>query len=81
LTVLPALPELSLLLRREPYPRIPFHSHTSSSGKIRRCCVDRLNPPLLADIPQRRYDIRFWGKADLEPGYFSSRATISTWAA
>jgi hypothetical protein len=46
-----------------------------------QCCIDRLNPPLLADIPQRRYDIRFWGKADLEPGYFSSRATISTWAA
>src|ERR1700687_2045137 len=45
LTDLPALPKLSLLLRREPYPCIPLHSHTSSSGKIRRCCVDRLNPP------------------------------------
>src|SRR6266516_3368635 len=46
LTALPALPELSLLLRREPCPCIPLHTHTSSSGKIRRCCVDRLNPPL-----------------------------------
>src|SRR6266705_3023099 len=45
LTALPALPELSLLLRREPCPCIPLHTHTSSSGKIRRCCVDRLNPP------------------------------------
>src|SRR6266702_3935426 len=46
LTALPALPEISLLLRREPCPCIPLHTHTSSSGKIRRCCVDRLNPPL-----------------------------------
>src|SRR6266568_3933527 len=45
LTALPALPELSLLLRREPCPCIPLHTHTSSSGKIRRCCVDPLNPP------------------------------------
>src|SRR5664279_4562996 len=51
LTALPALPELSLLLRREPYPCIPLHTHTSSSGKIRRCCVDRLNPQPLGDIP------------------------------
>src|SRR5664279_2744417 len=50
LTALPALPELSLLLRREPYPCIPLHTHTSSSGKIRRCCVDRLNPQPLADM-------------------------------
>ena len=45
LTALPALPELSLLLRREPCPCIPLHNHTSSSGKIRRCCVDRLKSP------------------------------------
>jgi len=50
LTALPALPELSLLLRREPYPCIPLHAHTSSSRKIRRCCVDRLNPPVKADV-------------------------------
>src|SRR5437899_73524 len=50
LTALPALPELSLLLRREPCPCIPLHAHTSSSGKIRRCCVDQLNPPPKADI-------------------------------
>jgi len=43
LTALPALPELSLLLRCEPCPCIPLHNHTSSSGKIRRCCVDRLS--------------------------------------
>ena len=48
LTALPALPELSLLLRREPGPCI--HAHTSSSGKIRRCCVDRLRSPGIADI-------------------------------
>src|SRR5664279_4244290 len=53
LTALPALPELSLLLRREPYPCIPLHTHTSSSGKIRRCCVDRLNPQSLADKSSR----------------------------
>src|SRR5271166_756653 len=50
LTALPALPELSLLLWREPYPCIPLHSHTASSGKIRRCCVDRLNPPSFVTI-------------------------------
>jgi hypothetical protein len=60
LTALPALPELSLLLRRQPCPCIPLHTHTSSSDKIRRCCVDRLNPPPIADIrpfirsPRRR---------------------------
>src|SRR6266568_346479 len=54
LTALPALPELSLLLRREPCPCIPLHTHTSSSGKIRRCCVDRLNPPPLTDIGRSR---------------------------
>src|SRR6266581_6255952 len=52
-SALPALPELSLLLRREPCPCIPLHTHTSSSGKIRRCCVDRLNPPPKADILRR----------------------------
>src|SRR5665213_503848 len=45
LTAPPALPQLSLLLRREPCPCSPLHMRTSSSGKIRRCCVDRLNPP------------------------------------
>src|SRR3989454_11607422 len=45
LTVPPAVPKLGLLLRREPRPCVPLHTHTSSSGKIRRCCVDRLNPP------------------------------------
>src|SRR5713226_2215690 len=51
LTVPPALPTLALLLRREPRPCVPLHTHTSSSGKIRRCCVDRLNSPPKADIP------------------------------
>src|SRR5262249_9495288 len=45
LTALPALPQLSLLFRREPCPCMPLHSHTSSSAKIRRCCVDSLNSP------------------------------------
>src|SRR6266850_1184731 len=45
LTVPPAVPKLGLLLRREPRPCVPLHTHPSSSGKIRRCCVDRLNPP------------------------------------
>src|SRR5712692_4107417 len=49
LTVPPAVPKLGLLLRREPRPCVPLHTHTSSSGKIRRCCVDRLNPPLRSD--------------------------------
>jgi hypothetical protein len=57
LTALPALPQLSPLLRREPCPCIPLHTHTSSSGKIRRCCVDRLNPPPKADIAVRRLDL------------------------
>src|SRR5262249_16614849 len=43
LTALPALPQLSLLFRREPCPCMPLHSHTSSSAKIRRCCFDSLN--------------------------------------
>ena len=29
---------------------LPRTAHTSSSGKIRRCCVDRLNPPPIRDI-------------------------------
>src|SRR5262245_6664893 len=45
LTAVPPLPELSLPLRRKPCPSIPLHTHTCSSCKIRRCCVDRLNPP------------------------------------
>src|SRR5262249_36170865 len=49
LTALPALPQLSLLFRREPCPCMPLHSHTSSSAKIRRCCVDSLNSPAKAD--------------------------------
>src|SRR6266404_1121257 len=51
LTVPPAVPKLGLLLRREPRPCVPLHTHTSSSGKIRRCCVDRLNPPRCSFIP------------------------------
>src|SRR5262249_31125212 len=43
-------PQLSLLFRREPCPCMPLHSHTSSSAKIRRCCVDSLNSPPKADI-------------------------------
>src|SRR5229473_8067380 len=50
LAVPPAVPNRSPLLRREPRPCVPLHTHTSSSGKIRRCCVDRLNPPSNADI-------------------------------
>src|SRR5262249_13354931 len=54
LTALPALPQLSLLFRREPCPCMPLHSHTSSSAKIRRCCVDSLNSLPKAD---RRADV------------------------
>src|ERR1051325_10727300 len=50
LTALPALPQLSPLSRREPCSCMPLHPHTSSSGRIRRCCVDSLNSPVLADI-------------------------------
>src|SRR5262249_55332711 len=50
LTALPALPQLSLLFRREPCPCMPLHSHTSSSAKIRRCCVDSLNSPLILSM-------------------------------
>src|SRR6516164_7600614 len=61
LTALPALPQLSLLFRREPCPCMPLHSHTSSSAKIRRCCVDSLNSPPKADIriaaKKHRYSI------------------------
>src|SRR5271169_3988640 len=63
LTALPALPELSLLLRREPCPCIPLHNHTSSSGKIRRCCVDRLKSPSKADISRSHCDVRFTPKS------------------
>src|SRR5262249_6767916 len=54
LTALPALPQLGLLFRREPCPCMPLHSHTSSSAKIRRCCVDSLNSPPKADIPAQQ---------------------------
>src|SRR6267143_4546236 len=53
LTVPPAVPNLGPLLRREPRPCVPLHTHTSSSGKIRRCCVDRLNPPSKTDVQCR----------------------------
>src|SRR6516164_6233278 len=55
LTALPALPQLSLLFRRDPGPCMPLHSHTSSSAKIRRCCADSLNsPPESGHRPTRR---------------------------
>src|SRR5712691_10888453 len=57
LTALPALPEIRLLPRREPCPCRPLHTHPSSSGKIRRCCVDRLNPPPKADIQSERISV------------------------
>src|SRR5262245_18815209 len=57
LTALPALPQLSLLFRREPGPCI--HAHTSSSGKIRRCCVDRLRSPSNSVIRRCGLDVRF----------------------
>jgi hypothetical protein len=47
LTALPALPELGLLPWRDPCPCIPLHTHTSPSGKSRRCCVDRLIRPCI----------------------------------
>src|SRR5215469_15018964 len=59
LTALPALPQLSLLFRREPCPCMPLHSHTSSSAKIRRCCVDSLNSPSKADIAPSLDYVRF----------------------
>ena len=55
----------SLLLRRKPYPGIPFHSHTSSSGKIRRCCVDRLNSPPKADTNAASRRVRSGPIADI----------------
>src|SRR5271169_2599494 len=61
LTAPPALPQLSLLLWREPCPCIPLHTHTSSSGKIRRCCADRLNPPPIVDIPTAAMNVRYRG--------------------
>src|SRR5438270_636218 len=53
-TVPPAVPNLSPLLRREPRRCVPLHTLTSSSGKIRRRCVDRLNPPPKAEIEVAR---------------------------
>jgi len=38
---------------------MPLHSHTSSSAKIRRCCVDSLNSPHKADIPRCLLFVRF----------------------
>src|SRR2546425_6430307 len=35
LTVPPAVPKLGLLLRREPRPCVPLHTHPSSSRKIK----------------------------------------------
>src|SRR5262249_55348541 len=58
LTALPALPQLGLLFRREPCPCMPLHSHTSSSAKIRRCCVDSLNSPsILLQTPKLACDV------------------------
>src|SRR5208282_5412015 len=67
LTTLPALPEFGLLLRREPCPRIPLHTHTSSSAKIRRCCVDRLNSPHLTDIPRCPTNVCYRGQSRPAP--------------
>src|SRR6516165_2617289 len=64
LTALPALPQLSLLFRREPCPCMPLHSHTSSSAKIRRCCVDSLNSPPKADVERHDWHVRFVPKPD-----------------
>jgi hypothetical protein len=50
LTALPTLPELSLLPRCKPRPCVPLQPHPSPSRKIRRCCVDPLNSPPIADI-------------------------------
>src|SRR5262245_1933706 len=61
LTALPALPQLSLLFRREPGPCI--HAHTSSSGKIRRCCVDRLRSPSESVIRRCRLNVRISPKS------------------
>src|SRR5262249_17651108 len=58
LTALPALPQLSLLFRREPCPCMPLHSHTSSSAKIRRCCVDSLNSPQKQTFALQQFSIR-----------------------
>src|ERR1700757_1227880 len=44
LPILPSLPQLGLLRRREPNPR-RHHGTPPSPRKIRRCCADRLNPP------------------------------------
>src|SRR5581483_7545806 len=69
LTAPPALPQLSLLLWREPCPCIPLHVHTSSSGKIRRCCVDRLNSQSLADIEQVKPVVRCSHHRDRKSGH------------
>src|SRR5713101_2901836 len=68
LTALPALPELCLLLRREPCPCIPLHNHTSSSGKIRRCCVDRLNSPSESGHSPTRSGCLLWADFVVEVG-------------
>ena len=44
---------LSLLLRHETRPCIPLHMRTSASGKIRGCCIDRLNRQPIADMEDR----------------------------
>src|SRR5271165_955059 len=63
LAALPALPELSPLLRREPCPCMPLHMHIVPTGQIRRegCCVDQLNPPPKADILIAWANVRFRG--------------------
>src|SRR5262249_36089394 len=63
LTALPALPQLSLLFRREPCPCMPLHSHLPSSATISRCCLDSLNSPHKADIQRWVPFVRFRGKS------------------
>src|SRR5215813_8130269 len=77
LTALPALPQLSLLFRREPCPCMPLHSHTSSSAKIRRCCVDSLNSLHKADIPRCLLFVRFSNRPSGSSAFRLSTTAVS----
>src|SRR6185295_11995132 len=72
LTGPPALPQFGLLLRREPDPCNFHHTHLLS-GKIRRCCTDRLRPPSKAVIRECPLSARSGRSQPKEFGHFGKQ--------
>src|SRR5262249_53083970 len=65
LTVLPALPKLSPLLRREPYPCSPLHRTPPPLARLEGVASTGSTRPPKADIRRYDCDVRFVPKADI----------------